>query len=97
MCTPLLCHIYPPLALGYSLVSMNWLRKNVLSYFVSVDDEQVQGNGTGGRKKSQGPVLLNLPPHVPPRPNQGLRWASERLKKDADGDEAHEFLEVEQR
>lgn len=32
-----------------------------------------------------------------PRPDQGLRWASETLKKDADGDEAHEFLEVEQR
>lgn len=87
----------PSVTLGYSLVSMNWLRKNVLSYFVPVDDEQGHDKAAGSRKKSQGPVLLNLPAHVPPRPNQGLRWASERLKKDADGDEAHEFLEVEQR
>ncbi len=76
---------------------MNWFRQNVLSYFVRGNDENEQGDAPGSRKTSQGPVLLNLPPHVPPRPNQGLRWASERLKKDADGDEAHEFLEVEQR
>ncbi len=76
---------------------MNWFRKNILSYFLSGDGEQVQGNARGRGKDSQGPVLLSLPPHVAPRPDQGLRWASETLKKDADGDEAHEFLEVEQR
>lgn len=81
---------------------MDWFRKNVLSYFVSGEDGKSETPDAKRTRKFRDtdfntPILAENPPHIAPKPDQGLRWASERLKKDEDGDEAHEFLEFEQR
>jgi hypothetical protein len=75
---------------------MDWLRKHVVSFFGTGESANERENSRGSvqpRKGARVPAdsLLTTCPQAP-RPNQGLEWSQKSLRRDADGDEAHEFI-----
>ena len=74
---------------------MNWLQ-SVFSYFTGEPAKEHTGvERKPPRKNSQHPVLVSNPANAAPRVDQGLEWAKRSLRKDADGDEAHEFIQAD--
>ena len=70
---------------------MNWVYSAWSTWFGGRDSQNDTTKRTP-QSAHQGKSLCENPVNAAPRVNQGLEWANRSLKRDADGDEAHEFI-----